>query len=176
MVKRCHSYDFKISNGSPQSTGQWLTIRITNSAPSNLISYHVSTYQLPGASSSFSTSQTVILGPLWLVHPAPSSPRGEQLPTHFPTSPGYTGHRLSRWSGVWGSAVTCTTQSHPSTLGSRSRAVAETYSEEHLKVTKSTLFIFSVYKRFSAAHVICLPSHQISWPSKCSNTPAMLVV
>ena len=88
---------FPSGESSPQSTGQTLAVRITNSAP-NLISYHVSTYQLPGASSSFSTSQTVILGPLRLVHPAPSSPRGEQLPTHFPTSPGRTGQRLSRLS------------------------------------------------------------------------------
>lgn len=31
MVRLCHSYDFKISSGSPQSTGQRLAIRITNS-------------------------------------------------------------------------------------------------------------------------------------------------
>ena len=42
MVRLCRSYYFKISSGSPQSTGQRLAVRITNSAPT-LISYHVST-------------------------------------------------------------------------------------------------------------------------------------
>lgn len=34
---------------------------------------------------------------------------------------------------------------------------------------------FSIHPRFSMAHVICLPSQQISWPSRRSDSTAMLM-